>query len=311
MESEGHPGLTWSKAIPEQRDRMQSQILTWSVGLLLAAACIQTWRMGAHGTIALEALTLSTAFVVLVLMLKAGTNGAARVGGMICFLIIFFTAPSDMSALRSGVAPLIALFILTYLATRFGRKRKTLQGLAENSRGRRASQVVANLGAGGLICTPVVARYLGGLSPHHLRFVSWPIYVVLLATLVEATADTVASELGQVLGGEPRLLFSMRKVAPGTDGAISAAGTFAGAAGGCLVMLVGLWSLQLPWQAGLNTLISGLLGFLFDSVLGATIERRGWLGNDLVNFCSTLFSAGSAFCLLLLFRDWWAIPYAG
>jgi len=26
-------------------------------------------------------------------------------------------------------------------------------------------------------------------------------------------------------------------------------------------------------------------------LLGATVERRGWLGNDLVNFSSTLFAA--------------------
>jgi uncharacterized membrane protein len=32
----------------------------------------------------------------------------------------------------------------------------------------------------------------------------------------------------------------------------------------------------------------------FDSLLGATVERRGWLGNDLVNFSSTAFTAALA-----------------
>jgi uncharacterized membrane protein len=36
---------------------------------------------------------------------------------------------------------------------------------------------------------------------------------------------------------------------------------------------------------------AGCAGLLFDSVLGATVERRGWLGNDLVNFTSTVFAA--------------------
>jgi uncharacterized membrane protein len=30
-----------------------------------------------------------------------------------------------------------------------------------------------------------------------------------------------------------------------------------------------------------------LLGLLFDSVPGATLEERGWLNNDAVNFLST------------------------
>jgi uncharacterized membrane protein len=41
----------------------------------------------------------------------------------------------------------------------------------------------------------------------------------------------------------------------------------------------------------------GVFGLLFDSLLGATIERRGWLNNDLVNFLSS--GSAAAFALLL------------
>jgi len=39
-------------------------------------------------------------------------------------------------------------------------------------------------------------------------------------------------------------------------------------------------------------------GLIFDSLLGATVERRGWLGNDLVNFSSTVFAAAVAWGLV-------------
>jgi uncharacterized membrane protein len=41
-----------------------------------------------------------------------------------------------------------------------------------------------------------------------------------------------------------------------------------------------------------------VFGLLFDSLLGATLERRGWLNNDAVNFLSTGSAAGLALTLL-------------
>jgi uncharacterized membrane protein len=43
--------------------------------------------------------------------------------------------------------------------------------------------------------------------------------------------------------------------------------------------------------ATLTAFGAGVCGLFFDSFLGATVERRGWIGNDLVNFISTLFAA--------------------
>ncbi len=45
---------------------------------------------------------------------------------------------------------------------------------------------------------------------------------------------------------------------------------------------------------------AGVFGLFFDSLLGATLERRGWINNDAVNFLSTASAAGFALGLLAL-----------
>jgi len=55
-------------------------------------------------------------------------------------------------------------------------------------------------------------------------------------------------------------------------------------------------SFPLFWISG----VSGVFGLLFDSLLGATLERRGWLNNDAVNFLSTASAAGFALGLLAI-----------
>jgi uncharacterized protein (TIGR00297 family) len=86
-------------------------------------------------------------------------------------------------------------------------------------------------------------------------------------------------------------LVGFRRVAVGTDGAVTIVGSCAGVAGGALVAAVGTWALRLNAPEGAIALLAGICGLFFDSLLGATLERRGWLGNDLVNFASTLFAA--------------------
>ena len=45
------------------------------------------------------------------------------------------------------------------------------------------------------------------------------------------------------------------------------------------------------WPGKTAIWLGACAGLFFDSLLGATVERRGWIGNDLVNFASTLVAA--------------------
>jgi uncharacterized protein (TIGR00297 family) len=122
----------------------------------------------------------------------------------------------------------------------------------------------------------------------------WMMKTMALAALVEATADTVSSEIGRAFGGRPVMVTTMRRVEAGADGAVTLLGSGAGIAGGAAVAVAGGWAMHLHAAAAMIALVAGVSGLFFDSLVGATLERRGWIGNNLVNFASTAFAAAVA-----------------
>jgi len=295
----------WRKAISEDRDRMQSRWLVGVVGSLLVGWSGWTLYLALpmarqFPAFILGAIAISVAFAGVVLALKAATPAGAMCGGMICLILTYWTGAYHDSVARTALTPLAALFVLTFLATRAGKLRKVMAGLAEGKRGRTAAQVIANLGFSALCVNSwMYIAVLWGFSRCCDSgignvWVEWILEVMCLAALVEATADTVSSEIGQAYGGQPVLLVGMKRVAPGTDGAVSVLGTCAGIAAGVVVASVGVWAMHLHAKEALVAVGGGTLGLFFDSLLGATVERRGWIGNDLVNFTSTVFAAVTA-----------------
>jgi len=294
------------KAISERRDRLQSRTLVWVVGALLVGLSLHTaafaWPIVARfPAFVFGVLGISLMFVGVVFSLRAATPAGAACGGMICLLLTFWTGTFTQSFLRSGLTPLGLLFVLTFAATRAGKQRKLTAGLAEGRRGRSAAQVIANLGVAGLASSWAGAAALLWCMRSSIHSYDAPLALigtVALAALAEATADTVSSEIGQAFGGRPVILTTMRRVDAGVDGAVSLLGTAAGVVAGSVVVLAGQWALRLTPKDAAVALAGGVAGLFFDSLLGATVERKGWLGNDLVNFASTLFAAGVSLGLM-------------
>jgi uncharacterized protein (TIGR00297 family) len=281
--------------VKDQEPRQDNK-LRWQSWVVLAAVApwcaLATLRSGWSGATQ-TALGIGLGLALVVWLARAATPPAALTGAVITAVLSLAPLSSSGSPFHSALPPLLALFLLTFSATKFGRRKKEQLGVAEDKRGRNAAQVAANLGVAGLGAAAALSLPLPGPLPG-------PLYAVAVtAALAEATADTLASELGEVLGGPPLLLTTLRRVAPGTDGAVSLAGTLAGTGGAVLVVVVAVFALGLSPGSALCAGLAAIAGLFVDSLLGATAERRGWLNNDAVNFLSTLAASAIAAGLAL------------
>jgi uncharacterized protein (TIGR00297 family) len=103
--------------------------------------------------------------------------------------------------------------------------------------------------------------------------------VVFLGAISTSAADTVATELGLLSHSQPRLITRpSRPVSPGTSGGVTALG-FAGAGFASLVigaMALALGILPDPYLILPTCVVGGVLGAVFDSLVGATIQRKGY-----------------------------------
>jgi uncharacterized protein (TIGR00297 family) len=259
------------------------------------------WWATQDAPVAIWTIGLSLLLALVVLKLRAATPAGAFTGAVITASLMFSTVTFPYQPWRTALPPVLAVSVLAWAATKMGRKKKEMLGTAESRRGRSAAQVAANLGVAALGCSEFVQSWL--VDTHWFSrgtLVPVPLFAVGLAALAEAAADTVSSEIGQVLGGRPRMITTLREAEPGTDGAVSLAGTLAGIAAAAIVAGIGAvalpGNLTLFWISGAG----GVFGLLFDSLLGDTMERRGWLNNDAVNFLSTASAAGFALGLLAI-----------
>jgi uncharacterized protein (TIGR00297 family) len=220
-------------------------------------------------------VAITVGFAALGHAVRGVSRSGAVAGAVVCFALLASAGPG-------AFAMLLAVFAVTWLATRYGRLRKQGMGVAERKEGRSASQVLANTG----MAAACALCYSGLRAPLML--------LGMAAALAVAAADTVSSECGQALSRNARLITTLESVPAGTDGGVTLGGTAAGALAAGLVSLVGVWAGLLPrhwmWMAGAG----GFFGMIVDSFLGALFERRGWMGNDSVNFISTVVAAVGA-----------------
>mgnify|MGYP001605957094 CR=1 FL=1 len=228
-------------------------------------------------------IVLLAIVAVALLCVKAGklTLPAAEMATLVGFLVALGAGPG-------GLLLLAIFFVLGVKATSHKKHLKMVPGAAHPER-RNAGQVFANGGVA------AITALLAELDPAREDLY----FVMLAASLASATADTLSSELGMVYGRRFFNIITLRKEPRGLDGVVSLEGTLLGAAG-ALVIAVAFAFFTYRGMNVLFVFIAGITGNLADSVLGATLERRHYIGNDAVNFLNTLLAALVAMGLCLL-----------
>ncbi|HEY3675613.1 MAG TPA: DUF92 domain-containing protein [Candidatus Tumulicola sp.] len=205
---------------------------------------------------------------------------------------------------------LFAFFIPSALLSRIGSARKHALADAGKHGPRDARQVFAN---GGVAAVCALLASHGGA-----------VFAAAFAgAFAAAAADTWATEIGVLSPQRPRSILTLRPVATGLSGGISAAGTGASIAGAAVVALCASATGVAPFAP---VVLAGIAGSLADSAIGAALQalrwcpqceracetnphvcgsptylHRGiaWMDNDAVNLAATLGGASIAGLLFL------------
>ena len=187
-----------------------------------------------------------------------------------------------------GISLIGTFFVLGTLASLWKLRQKETLGVAEARHAQRGwRNVVANAG---------VASIIAGVSWMYPEYNALG-ELLAAAAFAAALSDTWSSELGNVYGRNFYHVLTGKRDQRGRDGVVSLVGSLAGVAGSSLIAL--LYAVFLGFDRNFwIVLLAGVVGNLVDSILGATWERRGWLGNHGVNFLNTLAAALTAYFLV-------------
>ncbi len=180
-----------------------------------------------------------------------------------------------------GWVLLLCAFATAVITTKLGGRRKALLGIAEERGGRRgAGNALANTGLPAwLAALAVLSQYRDGAL------------AAFVAALVAGSSDTVSSEIGKAYGRRTWLVTTLKPVPPGTSGAVSSEGTAAGAAAALLLAAIAASLHLIPVSLILPIGAAAVAAAMVESVLGSTLEPRGLLNNDLLNFITTSVAA--------------------
>ena len=199
---------------------------------------------------------------------------------------------------------LLFFLVISYIVTMWKYSLKNSNGFSEGLVGERG---VRNVLANGAI--PFVIVFTSGLLNEISIGLAGFLFMVSIAI---ATSDTFASEIG-IMASKPRMITDPRKIVePGIDGGVSLLGNIAAFLGALFIGIggyflitdkfttIGPHGLEANIMIVILTVALGWLGCQLDSYLGATLQTKGMISNNMVNFITILVGAMVAIPLFFL-----------
>jgi len=184
---------------------------------------------------------------------------------------------------------MLTFFIIGAAATRYRYADKERFGVAQEHGGVRG---YFNVFANGLVATGGAILY--GITGN-------PAFAALfMSSVASAAADTAASEIG-VTGKTPYLITTFKPVPRGTNGGVTLRGEVAAILASIIVAAVALVMGVADPKLAIVTVIAGFIGTNVDSVVGATLENSGRIGNSGTNLTATFFGGVAG---MLLYMVW-------
>ena len=194
-----------------------------------------------------------------------------------------------------GWISVVFYLICGSLVTKLGLKYKQNLGIAESRNGSRGPENVWGSASTGAFLAILSQIFTDNSNLILLGF---------CASFAAKLGDTFGSEIGKRFGKRTFLITNFRKVAPGTEGAISLEGTIASLFG-CFLMTTFFFLISFIDKVSISLIIlfSGFIATILESYLGAIFQARyKFLTNEFVNVLQTSLASTIAilfgYCLV-------------
>nr|WP_320161362.1 TIGR00297 family protein [uncultured Methanoregula sp.] len=266
--------------------KYEDSLMIEGVGIAMAMWLIQELNYQANLQMVVAAVIVGFTFGYFAFRSKTADLSGLFSAALVGIILLVFAYPEG----TQWFLIMLVFFILGSVATKYKFEYKKRIGVEQGQSGARGYK---NVFANGIVAA--AAAVLFGVFQQ-------PVFAVMyVGCVATAAADTLASEIG-VTGGVPFMITTLKRVPIGTNGGVTLVGESVALLGGFLVSLAALLlGVITPWMLVVCT-IAGFVGTNIDSVVGATLENKGFLGNAGTNLLATIGGGLFAVAVFLLVK---------
>jgi len=263
--------------------KYEDSLVIEGVGIAMTMWLIQELNYQADLQMVVAAVIVGFTFAYFAFRSKTADLSGLFSSALVGIVLLVFAGPRWFLIM-------LVFFILGSAATKYKFEYKKRIGVEQGQSGARGYR---NVFANGIVAT--AAAVLFGVFQQ-------PVFIVMyVGSVATAAADTLASEIG-VTGGIPFMITTLKRVPIGTNGGVTLVGESVAFLGGLIVSLAAFFLGVITLPMVLVCTLAGFAGTNIDSVVGATLENRGYLGNAGTNLLATIGGGLFAITLFILLK---------